>query len=150
MSVLLDTNILLRLIEPSDPEYAVVRDAVKTLTMRGESLYFSPQNLVEFWNVCTRSAARNGLGLTPEETNRRALLIEHQFRLVPDNERVYQEWRRLVVVHAVSGVQVHDARIAAIMLTHGIGALLTLNGRDFARFTGVSIIHPREVVLSGL
>jgi hypothetical protein len=33
--VLVDTNILLRLLEPKDPEYALVREAVEALTIRG-------------------------------------------------------------------------------------------------------------------
>lgn len=38
----------------------------------------------------------------------------------PDTPQVYLEWRQLVVKHAVSGVQVHDARLVAGMKAHGI------------------------------
>jgi predicted nucleic acid-binding protein len=31
------------------------------------------------------------------------------------------------------GVQVHDARIVAVMNVHGVTHLLTLNGGDFSR-----------------
>jgi hypothetical protein len=55
---LADTNILLRLLEPSDPEYNIVCGAVEVLAARGEHLCYAAQNLVEFWNVCTRPAAR--------------------------------------------------------------------------------------------
>ena len=145
MTVLLDTNILLRLLEPKDPEYALVREAVKTLSTRGETLCFTSQNLVEFWNVCTRPSAQNGLSLTPAQTDERARLLESRFGLLPDNERVHTEWRRLVLTHSVAGVQVHDARLVAAMLAHGIPQLLTLNDRDFARYAGISIVHPREL-----
>ena len=59
---------------------------------------------------------------------------------------MYLEWRRLVVTHSVAGVQVHDARLVAAMLVHGIPRLLTLNDRDFSRFTEISAIHPLAVV----
>lgn len=95
MTILVDTNILLRFLEPKDSEYTLVREAVKTLTVRGESLCFASQNLIEFWNVCTRPISRNGLGLTPAQTDERAALIEGRFQLLPDNERVHAEWRRL-------------------------------------------------------
>ncbi len=141
----MDTNILLRFVEPNDPEHALVRKAVRLLTARGESLCFASQNLVEFWNVCTRPAANNGLGLAPAQTDERATMLESTFELIPDNERVHAEWRRLVVAHSVAGVQVHDARLVAAMLVHGVPHLLTLNDRDFARYPGISVVHPRNV-----
>jgi predicted nucleic acid-binding protein len=146
MPVLIDTNILLRFLEPSDPEYGLVREAVESLTARGESLCFASQNLVEFWNVCTRPISKNGLGLTPAQTDERATLIESRFRLFPDNERVHSEWRRLVFAHSVAGVQVHDARLVAAMMVHGVSRLLTLNDRDFGRYSGISAVHPRDIV----
>lgn len=146
MLVLTDTNILLRLLEPADPEYALVRGAVEKLLTRGEQLCFVPQNLVEFWNVCTRPLDKNGFGLTSAETEKRAKLIESRFLLLPDNERVHSEWRRLVVEQAVAGVQVHDARLVAAMLVHGVPQLLTLNDRDFGRYPGIAAVNPREVI----
>ena len=146
MTVLIDTNILLRFLEPNDPEYALVREAVKALGTRGDNLCFASQNLVEFWNVCTRPISRNGLGLTPAQTDERATLLESKFALLPDTGRVHTEWRRLVVAHSVLGVQVHDARLVAAMLVHGVAQILTLNDRDFARFPGIAAVHPRDVV----
>ena len=89
--------------------------------------------------------SNDGLGLTPRETDERARLLESKFRLLPDNERVHAEWRRLVVAHSVAGVQVHDARLVAAMVAHGVIRLLTLNDRDFTRYAGISAVHPREL-----
>lgn len=150
MLVLVDTNILLRLLNPTDPEYATVRSAVDALVTRGDQLCFVSQNLAEFWNVCTRPADKNGLGLTGAETDARAKLIESKFLLLPETDRVHAEWRRLVVACSVAGVQVHDARLVAAMLAHGVPQLLTLNDRDFGRYSGISAVHPRDVVPSGM
>jgi predicted nucleic acid-binding protein len=65
--------------------------------------------------------------------------------LLPDNEAVYREWRRIVVEHAVKGVQVHDARLAASLYIHGVGYILTLNVADFSRFRGLTAVHPSNV-----
>lgn len=143
---LADTNILLRLLEPNDPEYVLVRGAVDALFARGDRLCFAPQNLIEFWNVCTRPVARNGFGLTAAQTDERARLIESRFKLVADNEHVHTEWRRLVVEHLVAGAQVHDARLVAAMLVHGITLLLTLNDRDSSRYAGIKALNPREIL----
>jgi len=64
---LADTNILLRLIKSDAPEFPVIRRAIRTLKARGEQICYAPQNIVEFWNVCTRPSDRNGYGLLPKE-----------------------------------------------------------------------------------
>ena len=82
---LADTNVLLRLIKSNDPEFSIVRAAVRALATRGDRLCYTPQNMVEFWNVCTRPADRNGYGLSPLEAHQRAQLVEEVFTLLPDN-----------------------------------------------------------------
>jgi hypothetical protein len=85
--------------------------AVTTLRARDEPLCFTAQNMVEFWNVGTRPTSRNGLGLPPSEVELRASIIEQQFLRLPEDDRIYAVWRNLVRDHAVSGAQVHDARL---------------------------------------
>ena len=142
---LADTNILLRLTRRDDPEYLEVRTAVQTLWEYGARLCYTSQNLIEFWNVATRAKNHNGFGLSTDEANREAVLIEKALALLPDNEQIHHRWRELVVRYSVSGVQVHDARLVAAMNTHGIVHLLTLNGRDFVRYPGIEVIHPRQI-----
>ena len=62
--------------------------------------------------------------------------------ILPDHPAIYAEWRKLVVIHSVSGKQVHDTRIAAAMNVFGISQLLTFNVGDFKRFQNISIIDP--------
>ena len=47
-TVVLDTNILLRLANPTAPEHVLCRDAVTRLVEAGSSLAIAPQILVEF------------------------------------------------------------------------------------------------------
>ena len=53
---LADTNILLRLMKSNDPEFRLVRSVVHVVAGRGDRLCYTPQNMVEFWNACTRPA----------------------------------------------------------------------------------------------
>ncbi len=41
-------------------------------------------------------------------------------RLAGDSVAVYEHWRQLVRDYRVKGVQVHDARLVAAMLVHGV------------------------------
>lgn len=146
---LLDTNILLRLGQPGGPYDEMVTAAVERLAAERTPLFFALQNAAEFWNVCTRPVERNGLGLDTTEAGRRLGLIERQFLLLPESEATYAEWRRIVVEFCVSGTQVHDARLAALMLINRVSRVLTLNPKDFERYSGLLAVHPREVQRSG-
>ena len=146
MLVLADTNILLRLLTPADPQHATVRQAVRVLRSRGDTIVVAPQSAAEFWNVCTRPVtARGGFGLTFAETDRRLRIIERIFQVLNDTAAAYPIWRALVVAHSVSGVQVHDARLVALMQAHGITHILTFNGADFARYPGITVIPPASL-----
>jgi predicted nucleic acid-binding protein len=145
MRILLDSNILIRWLESGDPLQPLVDRAVDSLISRGSLPCYTSQNLGEFWNVLTRPLDRNGFGLTPQEVDRRARMIENQIPMLPDDSAVHLVWRRLLVAHAISGVQVHDSRIAASMQVHGVKRILTLNTRDFARFPSIEAVHPEQV-----
>ena len=143
---LIDTNVLLRFVKADDRDYSVVRSAISRLWVAGDELFYTSQNLAEFWSTCTRSVERNGYGLTIAEADRRARLIEEQFSLLVDSSLVHKIWRELVVVHAVSGVQVYDARLVAAMSVHQISNILTFNTRDFVRYSQITAIAPEALV----
>ena len=145
MPYLADTNILLRWVSPADPQHSLAVDSVKALQRRGEVVHITPQNLIEFWGVATRPVAVNGLGMSPAEAEREVKSLERLFPLVPDSPAVYAQWKKLVFAAGVSGVKVHDARLAAVMLVNGLTHVLTFNTDDFKRFPGITAINPRDV-----
>ena len=145
MKVLLDSNVLLRWNIRTAPQSQLVIRAVDHLLASGDLPCYTSQNLGEFWNVLTRPLDRNGFGLTPPEADRRTRMIEDQIPMLPDDPAVHQVWRGLLVAHSISGVQVHDARIAAAMHVHGVKRILTFNTRDFARFSDIEAAHPTEL-----
>ncbi len=144
-SCLVDTNILLRMTRRSDPQHQIVDAALAQLAGQGTVFRYAHQNIAELWNAMTRPRNRNGFGLTIADAEREVRAIEAGMILLPDNEAAYRQWRRIVVQHSVSGVQVHDARVAAVMYVHGVRHILTLNVTDFARFKGLTAIHPNSI-----
>lgn len=146
MATALDANALLRFFQRSDPLHPTVREAIRQMRAYQEDLCILPQNVTEYWNVATRpSTARGGFGLTVQEADRQVQIMERIFHLLPDTPAIYTEWRRLVVQVGVSGVQVHDARIAACLRVHGVTRLLTFNTKDFARYSGFTAVSPADV-----
>jgi hypothetical protein len=142
---LADTNIHLRWAQPGDPLRPIAISAVDSLRLRGDDVVITPQNLVESWNVATRRVPHNGLGFTPPRADRVAQQLEHLFPLVPDIPALHTHWRSLVVSTSVSGRQVHDTRLVAVMLAHGLTHLLTFNTADSARFPGITVVDPASV-----
>ena len=143
MQILADSGILQRLFELTDSRHAAAQQTVRALLAQGHELVTASQNVAEFWNVCTRPAtARGGFGLSLVETELRLQRLEREFAILPDVSSTYATWRGLVVAHAVLGKQVHDARLAALMLSHGVTQIVTLNGRDFARYPALTVIDP--------
>lgn len=150
MLVLSDSGILIRLFQQGDVYHAAVNRAVAALRTRGDEPAYGFQNVTEFWNVSTRPAtARGGLGLSLAEADRRLTRIETSFRYLVELRRVRRPWRQLVLTHRVQGKQVHDARLVALMQAHGITHILTLNGPDFARYPGITVIDPASFAIPG-
>lgn len=152
MTVFLDSGILLRAVHRADPHYAEVRAAVRLLVKRNEPVFTGLQQYAEFWNVCTRpTGARGGFDLPLEEAARRLRRIERGVRVLTESPLTPEIWKTLVQRHGVKGVQVHDARTAALMLTHSLTDLLTLNKSDFLRYESDGLIArtPAELIASG-
>jgi hypothetical protein len=61
MSVLVDTNVLLRRTKPEHENYAVAVESVVRLLTSGEPVHFTLQNIAEFWNVVPRPITSDGL-----------------------------------------------------------------------------------------
>ncbi len=147
MSYLLDTNIILRTIVTDDPNYQTTIEAIAFLRRSKERLFIAPQNLIELWNVATRPADKNGLGLSPSEAEAEVARLKELFILLPDTEQIYPEWERLVKTYEVKGANVHDTRLVAFMLVHQLSHIITFNTKDFRRFRPeITPISPKEIM----
>lgn len=145
MSVLVDTNVLLRRTQTGHPDYATAVESIARLMTTSDRVCVCLQNIAEFWNVATRPAEKNGLGLSIALTLVEVENIEHTLTLLPDCPATYAEWKRLVVQHRVIGTKVHDTRLVAAMNVHGIARILTFNTSDFLRY-GITVLHPLAVL----
>lgn len=151
MPVFLDTGVLLRAVHRADPFYHDVRLAVRSLIQDDSPLLTGLQQFAEFWNISTRPAGeRGGFALSVEEAARRLQRIERGVKLLTELPRTPDVWKELVQKYHVRGVQVHDARIVALMITHSVSRLLTLNKADFHRYEpeGIVPVTPADVVAS--
>lgn len=149
MAFLVDTSILVRLANRTDPAYSVADRAVVELHRRGELLHLAPQNLIEFRGVATRPVAANGLGWMPAVAEAKAAEFEALFPILVETPDIFPAWKKLVEAGAVIGKQVHDARLVATCHVHGLTHLLTFNTNHFASLSGfppgVIVVDPAMV-----
>ena len=146
MRILVDTNILLRWSDAESPEHDICLRAVDHLFERQEGVYSCAQVLIEYWAVSTRPPAVNGLGFSIVEAAKRLSRFDETLQCLPEPADIAQRWRKIVMDYGVSGKQAHDARLVALMLSHGITQLLTLNTPDFARYPEITPLTPAEAL----
>lgn len=104
MSYLLDTGVLLRLVDQHDDQHELVRRAVRALIALQEELLIASQNIAEFLNVATRPAANNGLAMTSDQ----AVELYHReiesiCSVVIEGASTHGEFLRLVDQYSVVG-----------------------------------------------
>ena len=133
MATLVDTSVLGRLANRADAAHRLAESAVAELHRRGEVLYITAQNLIEFRNFATRSKEANGLGLASTNAAVVAASFEAAFPLLQENPAVYPAWREIVENLGVVGKQVHDARLVAVCHVQGVTHILTFNAGHFTR-----------------
>jgi len=139
--VLLDSNVLLRLLAPTDPKHVVAADAVANAIRAGHRLLIAPQVVMETWVVLTRPAEVNGYGWTPEASKEALDSAMQRFPLAAETPDVFTAWWR-IVPDGVRGKRAHDARLAALMHVHGIRHVLTFNLDDFKNLPDIVAIEP--------
>jgi predicted nucleic acid-binding protein len=145
MKYVVDTNVLLRWSDADDPRYAECVAAVDDLIDRGIDVCICAQVLIEYWVTSTRPREVNGFGLSAAETESNLADVDGVFSLLLEPSDMAARWRRLATKHSVQGRQAHDARIAALMLAHGVTHILTLNADDFVRYDGITPVTPQEI-----
>ena len=146
MRILVDTNVLLRTVEPAHSQNQVTVDAIDILWERHHELLIVPQVLYEFWSVATRPIENNGLGMFPADAHAELTGIQRLFPLLRDERAIYAQWEQLVSTLGITGKKSHDARLAAAMQRHSVTSLLTFNEPDFTKFSFVTVLVPDKVV----
>lgn len=139
--IAIDTNVLIYSHRQDSPFYDVALGQLQQLVDRGDPWAIPWPCIHEFYNATT-----NARRMTVAAPPLRALdqvdaWVEAGAVLLaegPDHLRVL---RQLVDTGHIVGPRVHDARIAAICLSHGISELWTAD-RDFSRFPALKTRNP--------
>lgn len=142
MRMLLDTNVLCRSIDSKSPEHQRLNLALQQLHSDGAEFCIVPQNLYELWVIATRGISSNGFERSHQEAVELLTDAKSYFTLLEEIPTVRTTWLKLIDQFRVHGKNAHDARLVAAMNAHGVSTLVTLNTKDFSRYTMISLIDP--------
>jgi predicted nucleic acid-binding protein len=142
---LLDTNVLLRMSDSTSPVNLLAGRATATLLRQRDRVFITSQNIIEFWVVATRPLQVNGLGWSVEQTRIEIEQILNQFPQLEETPQIFPHWFNLVTSYQIQGKRVHDARLVAVMLAHGVTHLLTFNPDDFRNINEIVVLHPQAI-----
>ncbi len=146
MSLLIDTNVLLRIAQAASVDHVVAKSAVLTLVNANFTLCIVPQIIYEFWVAATRPQDVNGLGMDIDAVQQSILEMTKGYQLLKDERGIFDHWQSLVADHKVRGKTAHDARLVAAMQRHRVINLLTFNKSDFIRFASIQVFTPADVL----
>lgn len=146
--VLLDSNVLLRLLARNDPRHDIANRAVVSALRSGHELHLAPQVIMESWVVLTRPIDVNGFGWPASTAHETLAGAMARFTLLPETPDVFTMWWGWVhlVGAGVRGKRAHDLRLASLMRIHGLHYVLTFNVDDFAGLDGITPIPPSSDV----
>src|SRR3954462_13685692 len=125
MPFLIDTSVLVRLANAMDAQHSDAARAVLELHRRGEVLHITPQVLIEFRNVATRSKSANGAGLPIADAEAHTAAFESRFAMLEERPAISPGWKTIFGGLGVIGKPVHDARLVAVCHVHGVAHMPT-------------------------
>ncbi|MCP4749718.1 MAG: type II toxin-antitoxin system VapC family toxin [Proteobacteria bacterium] len=140
--IAVDTNILVYA-HREDSSFHSPANRIITEFAEGVSSWAIPWPCIyEFYSIVTHPRIYNPPSPYPTALDQISAWLESPSLLLISETRDYWETvEKLIRSSQIKGPMVHDARIAAICLHHGVTELLSAD-RDFGRFQQLKVINP--------
>ena len=140
--IAVDTNVLVAAHRRDADRHAEAARTVKSLAQGGTRWSIPWACLHEFLAVVTHPRIFEPPSTTTQALDQIAAWLDSpSLELLPERFDHWEHLRALVEEGDVRGGRVHDARVAAVCLSHGVTTLLTAD-RDFGRFPRLRVANP--------
>ncbi|HZL77998.1 MAG TPA: TA system VapC family ribonuclease toxin [Candidatus Limnocylindrales bacterium] len=140
--IAIDTNLLVFAHRGNAPQHQAALAALQPV-FEGTSAWALPWPCIhEFISVATNRGIYKPASTLPEALS----FLEHlfgspQLHLLSESPGCFDKLRELALAAKLSGPRIHDARIAALCLHHGVRELWTAD-RDFSMFPKLKTRNP--------
>ena len=134
-----DTNVLVYSFFADSPFHDAARNVIEELAQSPVAWAIPWPCIHEFYAVATNPKIFSEPNL-PDRARAQidAWMRSPSLQLLTETTGHWATLNALLVSSRVAGPAVHDARIAALCLTHGVSELVTLD-RDFSRFADLKV-----------
>lgn len=139
---ILDANILIYAVASEAPQHVASRallDAARD--NHGGAFYVTSQILCEFYSVVT-----NPRRMTVARSSSEALVAIEGFlgflKVLPIPAGAVQNWLDLLRRRPVTGADIFDLQLVAVMLANNVKSIYTYNGSDFQPFPELVVREP--------
>jgi toxin-antitoxin system PIN domain toxin len=140
----LDANVLLSASDAASPHHAAARAALDDLAAGPELVTVFWPTVMAYLRVATHpSAFASPLSMDEAVANIDGLLARPHVRTAGEGPAFWPRFREVADDARPTGNLVPDAHLAALMLEHGVGTIVTRD-RDFRRFRHLRIQDPGE------
>ncbi len=141
--IAIDTNVLVYAHRREPPEHARAAELLRTLAEGSDPWAVPWPCIYEFFSVVTNVRIWKSAASTPDQawTQLEAWFAAPTVRLLAETDDVQVHLARLARRPRVRGPIIHDARIVAICIAHGVERLLTRD-RDFSLFPELVTLDP--------
>jgi toxin-antitoxin system PIN domain toxin len=141
--IAVDANVLVYAHRREVNEHQAALELLRGLAEGGEPWGIPWPCVYEFFSIVTNPRIWKDAASTPDQAWRQlqAWFDAPALRLLSEGEDFASVLEGLVRRPRVRGAVVHDARVAAICLSHGVDTLLTRD-RDFSLFPELSTENP--------
>ena len=140
--VFLDTNVLLAATDTGRRAHVAAVSVFTKLTGDGIHLAISGQVIREYLVVATSSVEQNGLGLKLHDALDNVAEFRSRTIFLEETLEVMDKLVELIKSAGIHGKRIHDMNIAATMLSHGVGTLVTFNPGDFSGIGDIEVRVP--------
>lgn len=141
--IAVDTNLLVYCHRVEAPQHREARRVLAELCSGQASWAIPWPCLSEYFAVVTNRAVWKDRASTAAQAvaQMRAWLGSPSHRLISEIDETFEVLATLAVKQDLRGGAIHDARIAAICISHDVEVLLTAD-RDFSRFPALHTANP--------
>jgi toxin-antitoxin system PIN domain toxin len=142
MSRALDVNVLLYASNETSPEHGAAVAALQALATGPGLVYLFWPTVMAYLRLATHPAiAVRPLTIEEAMANIEALLARPNVRTAGEGEAFWERFGEVVADARPTGNLMPDAHLAALMLEHGVGTVVTRD-RDFRRFRHLAVEDP--------
>lgn len=143
--IAVDTNVLIYAHRQDHDWNEAASACIRTLA-EGRAAWAIPWPCVhEFYAVVTRPNVFNPPSTAVQAFSQLAAWFESPLlHLLGESAQHFTTLERLATRAKLAGAAIHDARIAAICMDHGVAMLWTAD-RDFSRFSDLKVKNPLAV-----